>query len=157
MLSDPEKRKLYDVHGEEGLQGGGAGGPGAGGPFGGGGAGGGAHFQGGDPFRMFEMFFGQGGGGFGGGGFPGGFGGGNVHFGGGGGPGGGFGGHQQQQQGHHQRRQQRQQQQGGSLYAGDKNVVELTSSTMPKDDRWLWILEFYAPWCARASASRRAH
>lgn len=45
VLSDPEKRKIYDQAGEEGLQGGGGGG--------------GGH----NPFDIFNMFFGGGGGG----------------------------------------------------------------------------------------------
>ncbi len=51
-LSDPEKRRVYDMHGEEGLKNGGGGGhPGGGFPGGGG-------FQGGpgmDPREMFNM------------------------------------------------------------------------------------------------------
>lgn len=73
MLSDAEKRRVYDSYGEEGLKQNGVGGPGAGGH----------HFHG-DPHEMFNMFFGGGGGpgnmrfqfnmggsGGGGGGFPG--------------------------------------------------------------------------------------
>eukprot|EP00292_Cryptomonas_paramecium_P022245 CAMPEP_0113690448 /NCGR_PEP_ID=MMETSP0038_2-20120614/17797_1 /TAXON_ID=2898 /ORGANISM="Cryptomonas paramecium" /LENGTH=161 /DNA_ID=CAMNT_0000611775 /DNA_START=96 /DNA_END=578 /DNA_ORIENTATION=- /assembly_acc=CAM_ASM_000170 len=70
VLSDPEKRKIYDQYGEEGLkmsEGGGGGGGGfqEGFPFEFGG-GGGQQFRGGgfDAFKMFEEFFaGQGGGG----------------------------------------------------------------------------------------------
>ena len=60
VLSDPEKRKLFDQFGEEGLKGGVGGGGGA--P---GGPGGGTYtytFQG-DPKEMFRMFFGDGAGG----------------------------------------------------------------------------------------------
>lgn len=53
VLSDPEKREIYDKYGEDALKEG----------MGGGGAG---H----NPFDIFEQFFG-GGGGFGGGGFGG--------------------------------------------------------------------------------------
>jgi DnaJ-class molecular chaperone len=42
-LSDPEKRRIYDQFGEEGLKGGGGGGGGGGFP------------GGGDPFDMFNM------------------------------------------------------------------------------------------------------
>ena len=96
VLSDPEKRKIYDMYGMDGLKHGGP--PGGGGPFGGGGGHG--HpggFTGGytprsadDIFReFFGGAFGAGGGGggmddlFGGGGF-GGFGGGGGYGGGGG-------------------------------------------------------------------------
>ncbi|CAM9757089.1 unnamed protein product, partial [Hapterophycus canaliculatus] len=104
VLSDPEKRSIYDQYGEEGLKhgaGGGGGGTGfpggAGGDFGGfggfpgggfrQGAGGGGqryHFEAGDAHRTFEQFFGSG--------TPGG--GGNMFddFFGGGFGGGGFGG-----------------------------------------------------------------
>ena len=105
MLSDPNKRVIYDQVGEEGLKGGGGGGgSGSSGGFSGfpGGAGrggGGVHFN--DPNDIFRMFFGgedplsgddHGGmGGMGGmrgmGGMPGmQFGGGGVQFGGGGMP-----------------------------------------------------------------------
>lgn len=49
VLSDPEKRRLYDMHGEQGIKEGGGGG-------------GGFH----SPMDIFDMFFGGGGGGFGG-------------------------------------------------------------------------------------------
>jgi len=127
ILSDEEKRKVYDKYGKNGLDalekgidpeqagfggGGGFGGgfpggfPGGGGGnvkfnFGGGGSGMGGGF---DPFSMFEDMFGGAGGG--GGGFPGG-GGANFNFGGGGFSGGGGGGGG----GGGQRRQQQQQQQ----------------------------------------------
>ncbi|GBF92518.1 disulfide isomerase [Raphidocelis subcapitata] len=152
VLSDPEKRKVYDQFGEDALkQGGGGGGPG--GP---GGPGGGFQFHG-DPFEMFNMFFGGGGGGGGGGmggggmrfefgggggggggGFPGGFPGGarmgGARMGGGGmggrgGGGGGGGG-------------------GQSLYSGDDAVAELDDDSFPQGDSdWVWLVEFYAPWC----------
>jgi len=47
ILSEPEKRQLYDTHGEQGLKEGGGRGHG---------------FGGGDPFDIFNMFFGGGGG-----------------------------------------------------------------------------------------------
>ncbi|CAD6197234.1 unnamed protein product [Caenorhabditis auriculariae] len=57
VLSDPKRREVYNMYGEDGLKNGGMGGPGAGG---GGGMPGGAYhyeFQG-DPFRVFSQFFG---------------------------------------------------------------------------------------------------
>ena len=73
VLSDKQKREIYDQFGEEGLKGGGAPPPGAGGfggfsGFGGGGGGAGArtfHFSPSDPNDIFSQFFsGMGGGGF---------------------------------------------------------------------------------------------
>ena len=84
VLSDAEKRKIYDMGGEEALKQGGGGG-GGGSPFGPGGI---------DPHEIFKQFFGGGGGPFGGEG-------GNVKFsfGGGGSPfGGGFGGEPEEAQ-----------------------------------------------------------
>jgi len=78
VLSDNEKKKIYDQFGEEGLK------PGMGAP--GGGFGGfNGHFSGGgfnatDPFKIFEQMFGGGFGGFGGGHGGHGGGGGDFHF-----------------------------------------------------------------------------
>lgn len=120
VLTDSEKRSLYDRFGESALKDGGGG---AGGGFQGGG------FAHGDPFNIFETVFG--------GGFPGG---GNVRFefGGGGFPGGG---------GFQQQRQQRAPKQG-SLYSKDALIQELDEDTFPDGDGegWIWLVEFYAPW-----------
>lgn len=63
VLSDAEKRKIYDQFGHAGLKGGG----GPGGPGGAAGPGGQAfHFSSGDAFNIFESFFGGAGGGLGG-------------------------------------------------------------------------------------------
>ena len=90
MLSDPEKRQVYDNFGEAGLNGGGAGPSGGGGAGGfGGGMGGGISQE--DAERIFASFFGGGGGGGGSGGFSFGGGGGGptvFSFGGGSGDGG---------------------------------------------------------------------
>ena len=132
VLSDSDKRQIYDQYGAQGLEGGGGGGPGGGGP-----GGGFHHFQHGDPFNIFETVFG----GMGGGGGQ------RVHFQFGGG-GGGAGGFQHQ---HHQRQhqQQQQQQRGESLYKNDALVQELDDDTLPEGDgeHWVWLIEFYAPWC----------
>jgi len=80
VLSDPQKRAVYDQYGEEGLKPGGGGGGGPGGQaahgqpgggaggfhfnFGGGGGGGSGGFQ--DPFDLFAQMFGGGMGGMGG-------------------------------------------------------------------------------------------
>ncbi|WIA21255.1 hypothetical protein OEZ85_000490 [Tetradesmus obliquus] len=141
-LSDPEKRRMYDQFGEERLKQGGPGGPG--GP-----GGGGFQFHG-DPFEMFNMFFGGGGGGGGGGRqqfqFQKGGGGGGFQFGGmGGGFPGGMGGHPRQQQQHH----------GGSaggpggLYDDSPAVLQLDGNSFPAagSSGWLYLVEFYAPWC----------
>jgi protein disulfide-isomerase-like protein len=130
VLSDSQKRQVYDRFGEAGLEQNGPGGPG--GP-----GGGGFHFQHGDPFNIFDTVFG---GGMGGGGgnvrFE--FGGGGGGFPGGGFPGGGGGGRQQQQRGG-----------GESLYKDAALVQELDDDTFPEGDgdNWVWLVEFYAPWC----------
>ena len=70
MLSDPQKRKIFDQFGSEGLRAGGGGGNGGGGGFsgfpggfpgGGGGGGSGFHFS--DPNELFSRMFGGGAGG----------------------------------------------------------------------------------------------
>jgi protein disulfide-isomerase A6 len=137
VLSDPEKRRVYDQVGEEGLKNSQQGG--------GGGGGGGPGFGGIDPFDLFSKFFGDmggsgagsGGGGFGGGGMPGmggcggGFGGfpGMGGMPGMGGRGGGRGGMQ-------------------DLYDKGDGVQPLTQRRFPsKSARNLWLVEFYSPDC----------
>ncbi|CAM9433631.1 unnamed protein product [Phaeothamnion confervicola] len=162
VLSDPDKRAVYDQFGEEGLKGGGmpegspGGGGGGGGSFGGFPGSGGMHFKfsADDAFNIFNSFFegdsgdggsfGGGGGGFqgfpgggagSGGGFPG-FPGGA--FGGGGGRGGRGGGGGGPQRG----------QTSPDLYGSDSPVVTLTSSKFPKKgSSFIWLVEFYSPRC----------
>lgn len=168
VLSDPEKRRVYDQVGEEGLKGGGGGGAGGGGGRGGGfpggfpggaqfsqGGGDGSfhfNFQGSDPFEMFRNMFGDMGGGGGGGsssggaggmhggagGFPGGFG----DFGGPGMFGGGAGGAggKRGAGGHHQK--------PPAFYSKQDGVTEFTASTYPTSKTQfsqMWLVEFYSP------------
>jgi len=153
VLSDDEKRKIYDQYGKNGLAaheaghdprtaGFGGGGGGGYNPFGNGGGGQQFHFQSGgrrrgggsagfDPFKMFEDMMGSGGGGFGGGGsfqFQQGFGSG----------GGGF--HQQQQQ-----QQQRQRQRQPDLFPkNESKVARLGKPKFPNaKSKHLWLILFY--------------
>jgi len=131
VLSDPEKRSVYDNYGEEGLQAQAAGQDPRTAHFGGnaGSAGGGQQYRfTGDPFKVFEQFFGGGGGGgFGGGGF-GGMGGGF------GGMGGGMGGNQ-----------------GAppqDLYPKGSMVSRLKTGKFPDStSKHVWLIEFYSPGC----------
>ena len=133
-LTDPEKRRVYDQYGAEGLRNQQAGGhPGGGGGFGGGGfghpgmrfefnqrGGGGGPFGGGDPFGdIFGDMFGRGGGG-------------------------GRGGRR------HPHQQQRQQQQRPKENLFDKKspVTSLRQGRFPGTDaKNIWFISFYAPWC----------
>jgi len=148
VLSDEEKRGIYDKYGKNGLdiheQGGdprASGFGGGGGGFGGGGFHGGGNFGGADAFKIFEQMFG-GGGGFGGGGatfeFGGGGGGGFEQmfggggFGGGGGPGfGGPGGERRQQ--------------AELFQKGQSKVAKLGSPKFPnKTSKNMWMIMFYS-------------
>ncbi|KAJ9529544.1 hypothetical protein QJQ45_013946 [Haematococcus lacustris] len=119
-LSDPETRRKYDQYGEEGLQ---QGHPSNGGA--------GATFRTGDPYEMFNMFFGGGMGGFDGGGMGGpGHRGGSSHM-------GGFGS---------QRFPQQQQQQQSDMYEASSDVRVLTPDehplfTGPQAEKWTWLIE----------------
>ena len=108
----------FHQFGEDALKAG-PGGPGGGFP--------GGH-PGGDPFEMFNMFFGRQGGPGGGGGFPGGMGGGFPGGGGGFQGGGGGGG-------------------GGGLYDTSPDVASFSSADLPPTDGKVTLVEFYAPWC----------
>lgn len=154
VLSDPEKRRIYDQVGYEGVKN--AGQPGAGGPGGFPGGGGGAHhFEFGDAFKLFEQMFGSGGGGGGmpGGGMPGGgFGGGMpggmpFMFGGGGGGGGGFGG-MGGGGGGMGGGGGRRAQQDALLYGKGSKVARLSSQKFPdRKAKHLWFIEFYSAGC----------
>jgi len=151
VLSDPEKKRIYDQVGSEGLKRGGGGGDSGGGGgqggfnFGGfqGGFPGGAKFnfqqQQRDPFDMFKDFFGNDfdiGGGFGqqkqkrkqsgGGGF------GGFDF------GGGFGGFGQQH--HHQ-----QQQPSPPLYTKQDGITTLSGTKYPDSkSKFVWLIQYYS-------------
>ena len=128
ILSDEEKRRIYDKYGKKGLEAHEAGHDPEQAGFGGGGSFGGGH-GGFDPFSMFNDMFGGGGGGGGqrthfntGGGFPGG--------GGGGFPGGGGG--------------QRQRPPAEELYPKGGTVSPLGKAKFPDvSSRYLWLIVFY--------------
>lgn len=166
VLSDPEKRKTYDMFGEEGLKGGGGGESGGGGGGGGpGGFPGGFHFshsgggggqQFGDPFEMFNQMFGGGAGGgskrgrAGAAGFGGGMG---DMFGGMGDILGGMAGHGGHGnfpgQAKHQQRpgQPRSRNSGGGgadLYSKESPVLRVGSIPSATSER-VWLLHFYSP------------
>lgn len=131
ILSDKEKREVYDQYGEEGLkrqEGGGGGGGGGFNPFGGsrGGAGGNTfHFEfgSGGGFNPFEEMFGGGGMG-----------------------GGGSGGRRRQRQ----QQQQQPPREKEDLYDPKKGhkTKNLKRSKFPDSNaKNVWLIEFYAPWC----------
>eukprot|EP01038_Epipyxis_sp_PR26KG_P005566 gene5566-7688_t len=159
VLNDPQKRRIYDQVGEEGLKGGAQGNGGAD-PrahgFGGNG-GNNFHFQTSDPFDMFRNMFGGGGGAdFGNmGGFQ------QFHSGGSQGfpgfqqSGFSFGGNQQQQQRGNQRKPQggeygkknggrsSQQQQTATFYTSADGITDINSKTFPLNSNQIWIIQFY--------------
>ena len=131
ILSDKEKRQVYDQYGEEGLkrqEGGGGGGGGGFNPFGGsrGGAGGNTfHFEfgSGGGFNPFEEMFGGGGMG-----------------------GGGSGGRRRQRQ----QQQQQPPREKEDLYDSKKHahVKNLKQKKYPDSNaKNVWLIKFYAPWC----------
>ncbi|OQR82586.1 Type II (General) Secretory Pathway (IISP) Family [Achlya hypogyna] len=133
VLSDPKKKEEYDLYGADGPNAGPQGGPQAG-P-----QGGGRQFRG-DPFEMFNQFFGGGGGRRGRGGHQefqfsgmdgfGGFGGGGNPFGGGGSP---FGGGRPQQQ------------PPAPLYSKESGITRLTPKKFPgKSAKNEWLVQFYS-------------
>ncbi|GMH39634.1 hypothetical protein BSKO_07532 [Bryopsis sp. KO-2023] len=136
MLSDADKRQKYDQFGDAAFGDGGGGGGGWQGGGGGGGGRGGFH---GDPFEMFNTFFGGSGSNFGGGvkftfggdtgraRRGGGGGGGGCNAGGGGGGGGRSG--------------------GEGFYENDRNVKDFDGVDLNDVSGWVHLVEFYAPWC----------